>query len=177
MYICCCCTYSYYGQFARTPRHCYVCTNNSMLQQPEAAAAAAGAAIHSVVSSCWYSRNRNSSESRLCCCSRFYTCTSTRYLVRIVGMSTNCRCNTYEDQIRGILLSPTWYIRLQHWYQVPRCIRVRSMLDMILLSEIAPMRRNTERCHVSRKSKAPAAGLNAFANYATSASISQMILR
>ena len=46
MYICCCCTYSYYGQFARTPRHCYVCTNNSMLQQPEAAAAAAGAAIH-----------------------------------------------------------------------------------------------------------------------------------
>ena len=40
----------------------------------------------------------------------------TRYLVRFVGTSTNCRSNTYEYQIRGILLSPTWYIRLQHWY-------------------------------------------------------------
>ena len=63
------------------------------------------------VSSCWYSRNRNSSESSLCCCSRFYTCTW---------------CVLYEYQIRGILVSPTWYIRL-HWYQVPGCIRVRSM--------------------------------------------------
>ena len=59
---------------------------------------------------CWYSRNRNSSESSLCCCSRFYTCTSTRYLVRIVGTSTNCRSNTYGYQIRGILLSPTRYL-------------------------------------------------------------------
>ena len=35
-------------------------------------------------------------------------------------------CVLYEYQIRGVLLSPTWYIRL-HWYQVPGCIRVRSM--------------------------------------------------
>ena len=52
-------------------------------------------------------------------------------------------CVLYEYQIRGVLLSPTWYIRL-HWYQVPGCIRVRSMLDMILLSEIAPLTTNQE---------------------------------
>ena len=148
---------------SNSPRHCYVCTNNSSSQKQQ-------------------QRQQEQQSIELYHHAGIHVIETAAKVVFAAVLGSipvpvpGTWCVLYEYQIRGVLLSPTWYIRL-HWYQVPGCIRVRSMLDMILLSEIAPMRRNTERCHVSRKSKAPAAGLNAFANYATSASISQMILR
>ena len=62
-------------------RCCFYYVNTSMMIR---------STIQWIVSSCWYSRN--SSESSLCCCSRFYTCTSTRYLVRFVRVLYEVYC-------------------------------------------------------------------------------------